>query len=293
MLLLQQIINGVMQGSIYALVAIGYSLVFGLLNLLNLAHGELFMLSGFIGLFLMTYFDLPLWLSLPLTMLSAGAIGVAVEALCFRPIKKEYHLAPIVSTIAFGSVMVNSMVNLVGSEPQVFPSHVDIPDIALGGLLISGSQMVSFVIAATLMVFLSYIVEKTKLGRGIRAMAENEKAAQILGVDVRKTVMITFFISAALAGIAGILVGLRFGKLSPFIGATIGLKALAVMVIGGLGNIYGAMLAGILLGVLEAATVVIPGLSPYVDAVIWGFLVFILLFKPTGLLGTRVQTERV
>ncbi|MBM7867718.1 iron chelate uptake ABC transporter family permease subunit [Heliobacterium gestii] len=293
MLLLQQIVNGVMQGSIYALVAIGYSLVFGLLNLLNLAHGELFMLSGFIGLFLMSHFEFPLWLALPLTMVAAGAIGVGVEALCFRPIKKEHHLAPIVSTIAFGSVLVNSMVNLVGSEPQVFPAHVEIPDIALGALLISGSQLLSFVIAVALMVLLSYIVEKTKLGRAIRAMAENEKAAQILGVNVRKTVMITFFISAALAGIAGILVGLRFGKLSPFIGATIGLKALAVMVIGGLGNIYGAMLAGLILGVLEAATVVIPGLSPYVDAVIWGFLVFILLFKPTGLLGTRVQTERV
>lgn len=282
-----------MQGSIYALVGIGYTLVFGLLNLLNLAHGEVFMIAGFAGLFLLSTLDLPMWIALPGAMVAAGMLGIAVELLCFRPVKKEFHLAPVVSTIAFGSVMVSTTVNIVGSEPQVFPAHLEIPDLQIGGLLISGTQLMMFIIAIILMLLLSFVVEKTDIGRAMRALAENENAAKILGVDVKRIVTITFFISAALAGIAGVLVALRFGKISPFFGATIGLKALAVMVIGGLGNIYGAMLAGIILGVLEAATVVIPGLSPFVDAVTWGFLVFILLFKPTGLLGSKVQTERV
>ncbi|QGG47423.1 branched-chain amino acid ABC transporter permease [Heliorestis convoluta] len=293
MLLLQQLINGLMQGSIYALVAIGYSLVFGVLNLLNMAHGEVFMIAGFVGLLLILALDLPIYLAIPAAMAAAALLGVIIELLCFRPIKKEFHLAPVVSTIAFGTVLVSLTVNFIGSEPQVFPAHVNIGDFSVGGILISGTELLMFAIAITLMVLLTFMLEKTKTGRAMRAMAENEKAAQILGVNVKRIIITTFAISAALAGIAGILVGLRFGVISPFVGATIGLKALAVMVIGGLGNIYGAMVAGLLLGMLEAATVVIPGLSPYVDAVIWGFLVFVLLFKPNGLLGTRVQAERV
>ncbi|MHB8170528.1 MAG: branched-chain amino acid ABC transporter permease [Thermincolia bacterium] len=291
-MLTQQLVNGLMLGSMYSLIAIGYTLVFGLLHLLNLAHGEIFMIAGFIGLFLAAIFDLPVWLTVMGSMLGAGLLGLLLEVVCFRKVKKDFPLAPVVSTLAFGLILVTLATNLVGSEPQVFPANIAMKDFQVGPLLISSVQVIILGVSIILMGGLAYVIQKTKLGRSMRAMAENPAAAKLLGVDVAKLTMMTFFISAVLAGAAGILIGIRIGKISPFIGSIMGLKGLAVMVIGGLGNIYGAMVGGLIIGVAEVMVITF-GSAAYSDAVVWGILVLIVIFKPNGLFGSKVQTERV
>lgn len=289
--MLQQLVNGLMLGSTYALVAIGYSLVFGLLGLVNLAHGEIFMLGGFLGLALGVYLKLPLLLTILGAMLGAGLLGLVLELVCFRRVKRINFLAPALSSIGFGIIAREVMVNMVGSEPRVFPATVQLPDIHLGSVLVSSVQLLVFGAALLLMIGLTLLIKRTELGRAMRTVAENPSWGSLLGVNVTRVTMITFLISSALAGAAGILIGLRIGKISPFIGATVGLKGLAVMVIGGLGNINGAMVGGLLVGILEVLTSAYLG-AVFADVVPWGFLIAVLVFKPSGLFGTKVNTDR-
>jgi branched-chain amino acid transport system permease protein len=292
--LLQQMVNGLMQGSLYALLAIGFTLIFGVLSMLNLAHGEVFMASGFIALVLMTKLEMPLYVSFPLAILLSGVLGLLVELICFRPIKREYHYAPLVCTIAFGIIISELVINLIGSDAKPFNAQIALPNLEIGGLMISSTQLILFFTSVLAMVVLSYILQKTAIGRSMRALAENEVAAKLLGVNIRFVIVFTFMTASVLAGIAGLLYAIRFEVVSPFIGATIGIKGLAVMIIGGLGNVYGAMVVGLLLGILEVLVIALPfGMAEYVDGVVWGALLVILLFRPSGLLGSRVQTERV
>ncbi|KUO70992.1 MAG: hypothetical protein APF81_13645 [Desulfosporosinus sp. BRH_c37] len=289
--MLQQLINGLMLGSTYALIALGYSLVFGVLGLINLAHGEIFMLGGFIGLMVVTVAQLSLPFAILGAMIGAGLIGIILELLCFRPVKRSYFLAPALSTIGFGIVVRDLMVNYVGSEPKVFPSTVQLPDFQIGSLLISSVQLLILGASLFLMVGLTLFVNRTSLGRAMRAVAENPVVAQLQGVNVARITMITFFVSALLAGAAGVFIGLRIGKLSPFIGTSVGLKALAVVIIGGLGNINGAMLAGLLVGMLEILASAYLG-AAYSDAIPWTLLIIILVFRPSGLLGSKTNVDR-
>ncbi|MDA8213617.1 MAG: branched-chain amino acid ABC transporter permease [Clostridia bacterium] len=290
--MLQQMVNGLMLGSTYALIAIGYSLVFGLLGLVNLAHGEIFMLGGFLGLALGVYLKLPLAVTILGAMLGAGVLGLLLELVCFRPVKRIYFLAPALSSIGFGIIARDVMVNLVGSEPRVFPATVQLPDLHLGPVLVSSVQLLVFGAALLLMVGLSLLINRTELGRAMRTVAENPYWARLLGVNVTRVTMAAFFISSALAGAAGILIGLRIGKISPFIGATVGIKGLAVMVIGGLGNINGAMVGGLLVGMLEVLTSAYLG-AVFADVIPWGLLIAVLVFKPSGLFGSKANTDRV
>lgn len=289
--MLQQLVNGLMLGSTYALIALGYSLVFGVLGMINLAHGEIFMLGGFIGLALVSAVGLPWPVALLGAMLGAGILGLILELMCFRPVKQIYVLAPALSTIGFGIIVRDVMVNLAGSEPKVFPPVGYFPDIQLGSVLISSVQLLVFGASLILMVGLTILVQRTSLGRAMRAVAENTGAAQLHGVNVVRVTMITFFISALLAGAAGVFVGLRIGKISPFLGASVGLKALAVVIIGGLGNIYGAMIGGLLVGMLEVLASAYLGAS-VADAVPWTLLIAVLVLKPSGLFGSSINTDR-
>lgn len=289
--MLQQLVNGLMLGSTYALVAIGYSLVFGLLKLVNLAHGEIFMLGGFLGLALSVYLKLPLLVTILGAMLGAGILGLVLELVCFRRVNHINFLAPALSSIGFGIIAREAMVNLVGSEPKVFPATVQLPDIHIGPVLVSSVQLLVLGAALFLMVGLTLLVNRTELGRAMRTVAEDPSCGRLLGVNVTRVTMATFFISSALAGAAGILISLRIGGISPFIGATVGLKGLAVMVIGGLGNINGAMVGGLLVGILEVLTSAYLG-AVFADVVPWGFLIAVLVFKPSGLFGANANTDR-
>jgi branched-chain amino acid transport system permease protein len=280
-----------MLGSLYSLVAIGYTLVFGILNLLNFAHGDVFMFGGFIALFVLLNLGMPLWVAFIGAMVGCGIIGLILELTCFRPVKKEYHLAPALSTLAFSLVLVELTTKIWGTEPVSLPPAVEAINFEFGGVLISSVQILIIVAAIVLMLGLELLIGKTNLGRAMRAVSEDPTIAKLLGVNPVRTIVATFFISSALAGGAGILWALRLGLANPHAGFTIGLKALAVMAIGGLGNMRGAMLGGIIIGLAEVLTVAY-GSATYSDVVVWTALVAILLFKPSGLLGTRLQEER-
>lgn len=290
--MVQQLINGLLLGSTYSLVAIGYSLVFGVLKVVNLAHGEMFMIGGFIGILMIKFWNLPLPMALLGATIAAGLGGLLLELICYRPVKKAYFLAPALSTLGFGIVLKDLVVNLAGSEPQVFPETLLIGDIQIGPVLVSSVQLLVLALALVLMFGLDMLINKTGLGRSMRAIAESETTAKILGINVNKVTIMTFVISAALAGAAGVLIGLRLGKISPFIGATIGIKGLAIMIIGGLGNLRGAFISGILVGILELLTSAYFG-AIYADVVAWTLLIIVLVIRPQGLFGSRINVDRV
>ena len=291
-MLIQQIINGLMIGSMYSLIAIGYTLVFGMLNMLNMAHAEVFMMGGFIALFLITLLKLTVIPALIGTMLLTGALGILVEILCFRFIRREYPLAPMLSTIGFGLILSNLAVNYAGSEPREFPSIISVQDFQFGNVIISASQGFILVITVALMAGLALFIKKTKMGRAMRAIAENYLVAQLLGVSVSRVITLTFFISAALAGTAGLFIGLRFGKIDPFLGLKFGMKGLAIMIIGGLGNVYGSMILGVAIGLVEVLMVTYFS-SAYTAVAVWGLLILILIFAPNGLFGSQIKAEKV
>lgn len=289
-MVLQQLINGLMLGSMYSLIAIGYTLVFGLLNLLNLAHGDVFMFGGFIALFVVTSAGLPLWAAFILSMVGTGILGLLVERICFRPLKGQFHMAPVLSTLAFGIILVDVTRHIWGTEPVQLSTGVELLSIRIGDLLISAIQIVILVVAVGLMLLLDFLIRSTKLGAAMRAVAEQPTVARLLGIDVQRTIVLAFAISSALAGAAGILWALKLGMADPNVGFSLGLKSLAVMVIGGLGNVRGAMIGGLIVGMTEVLT------SAYASAilanlVVWLILVLVLLLRPSGLFGSRLQVE--
>lgn len=288
---MQQVINGLMLGSMYSLVAIGYTLVFGLLNLLNFAHGDIFMFGGFIALFILLSLKLPLLIAFIGAMVGCGILGFILELVCFRPVKKEYHLAPALGTLGFSLVVIELTTKVWGTEPVSLPPSVEVINFQIGDLLISSVQILILAVAIALMAALEFLILKTRLGRAMRAVSEDPNVAKLLGVNAVRTIVAAFIISSALAGAAGILLALRLGLANPHVGFTYGMKALAVMAIGGLGNVRGAMLGGLIIGMAEVLTVAY-GSATYSDVVVWTALIAILLFKPSGLLGTRLQEER-
>lgn len=281
----QQVVNGLMLGSSYALVAVGYTLVFGVLKLLNLAHGEVFMSGGYIGFFLLATAEAPVWAAIAGAMVGAGLIALLLERVSFRPIDlTRYEIAPVLSTIGFALVLQQLVVRVWGSTPEPVSAGIAGLDIRVGSVLISFVSLLGLVIALVLMVVLGLVIRRTGFGRGMRAIADDAEVAELLGVNTRRIVLVTFGISGVLAGAAGILAALRTGSVAPNVGMDVGFKALAVMVIGGLGSFEGAVLAGLVLGIVEVLAVAY-GSAAYGDAVVWGTLLLVLLARPSGLFG--------
>lgn len=288
---LQQLLNGLLLGSMYSLVAIGYSLIFGILNLLNLAHGEVFMIGGFVGLYVAVSLHQPILVSVVAAAAGAGLCGLLLEITCFRYVKKEYPMAPLLATVGFALILSNLASLVSGAEPRMFPMEIDLGYLQVGDLYISNLQLTMFVFAVLLMIVIDLIVKKTGIGRCMRATAENANLSRLVGIDIRQVTRVILVLSSALGGAAGILVGMRMGKVSPFIGSTIGLKALAVMVIGGLTEVRGSMFTGLIIGVIEVLVVAYLS-SSYVDGVVWVLLIMILLYRPSGLFGS-FQPEKL
>jgi branched-chain amino acid transport system permease protein len=280
----QQLVNGLALGSMYALVALGYTLILGVLRLLNLAHGEIFMLGGFVGAATLAA-GLPIPLALLGAALGAGLLGLLVERVCFRPAPAGQELTPALSSVAFGIVLVDLAIKRWGSEPYSVQSGLGGTALALGPVQVSYAQLLILGVALALMLALDLVVRRTSLGRALRAVAESPVSASLAGVDTRRLIMVTFAATGALAGVAGLLLVLRTGVASPTVGLGFGIKALAVMAVGGLGNLRGAMVAGLLLGILEVMSLQV-GLSSYSDLVVWLALVAVLIFRPGGLFGS-------
>jgi branched-chain amino acid transport system permease protein len=283
----QQLINGLMLGSTYSLIAMGYTLVLGLLKMLNLAHGDVFMFGAFLG-YSFALLGIPLYWALLLAMVGAGIISLLVERFCFRPLRKAHFLGPLLSTIAFGILLQNVGTQIWGSEQSRYPQTMEMAQFQLGPVLISSVQLIILAISLLLMVGIDQFVRRTRMGRAMRATSENQINASLLGVDVNRVVRFTFFTSGALAGVAGVLTALVYLQITPFIGIRQGLIGMVAIVIGGLGNLRGAMIAGILIGVIEVMNDAYFTAS-YRDMIIFGLFFLFLMFKPEGLWGTTKQ----
>lgn len=280
---LQQLINGLMLGSTYSLIAMGYTLVLGLLQMLNIAHGDVFMFGAFLGL-AFAFLGVPLYLALILAMVGAGIISILVERFCFRPLRKAHFLTPLLSTIAFGILLQNVATQIWGSEPSRYPQTTEVAQFQIGPILVSSIHIIILATSLVLMVGIDQFVRRTRIGRAMRATSENVQNAALLGVDTNLVIIFTFFASGALAGVAGVLTALVYLQITPFIGIRQGVIGIVAMVIGGMGNLRGAMIGGIMIGIIEVMNDAYLA-AGYRDMFIFGLFFLFLMFKPEGLFG--------
>jgi branched-chain amino acid transport system permease protein len=282
---MQQVVNGLFLGSIYALFALGYTLVFGVLDILNLAHQAVFMLCAFTALALVGALHLHTLLALPLAVAAAGVVGVILERVAFRPLRgrADSNISGLISSLAAATILEAVAVAVPGQLRFPFGA---VPDrhLHVGGAVVSEVQAVIIGISVAMMIALTWLLRRTRLGRQIRAVAESPLAARILGVNVDRVIAASFFISSALGGAAGVLFGLAFNDVSADMGRSVELKGLAVIILGGMGSMPGAVLAGYGLGIIEVFTVAKLG-SSWRDGVSFAVLFLVLLLRPRGLLG--------
>jgi branched-chain amino acid transport system permease protein len=288
----QQTINGLFLGSIYALFALGYTLVFGVLDILNLAHAAVFMLASFAALALVGR-GLHVLVAFPLAVLFAGVLGLVLERVAFRPLRgrADSNISGLISSLAMATVFEAVALELWGPNISRFPfGTVPERQLRVLGAVVSRLQLTIVAVAFALFVVLWWLVVRTRLGREIRAVAESPRAARILGVNVDRVIAASFFISSALGGAAGVLFGLAFNSISPDMGRSVELKGLAVIILGGMGSMTGAVIAGFALGLVEVLVVAHLGAS-YRDAVSFAALFLILVLRPRGLLGQAALRE--
>ncbi|MDP8958160.1 MAG: branched-chain amino acid ABC transporter permease [Actinomycetota bacterium] len=288
LLLAQQVVNGLFLGAVFTLVALAFSLNMGILGVLNIAIAELFMFGGFIGLALLER-GLPLPLVLGTAMVVAGLLSLLLERVGYQPVDKDDPTVTLLTTIGFGLILQNVAINVWGSEPSFFPSRLFSERASLGPLRVSAVQGVSVLVTVLLVVVLWYLVSRTRLGRGLRAVAENREAAVLLGVRVLRVEVATFVAAGLLAGGAGVLLGLNYGVISPEFGIEIGISGIAAMILGGVRNIWGALVAGPVLGLASVLSAAYLG-AGFQDMVVFGLLILTLLVRPQGLLGRRDPT---
>ena len=292
-MLLQQLVNGLTLGAVYTLIALSFSLVMGILGILNLAIAELFMIGGYLG-FTIIAAKLPLPLALLTGMAGAALAAIVIEKVAYEPLRDTPVVTPMLSTLGFSIILQNIATNAWGSDPLQLPDEFLGTQIALGPVSIGAMQIVVLVATVVLVALLAFVVQRTSIGRALRAVAENRDVARLLGVSANRLTLLAFVLSGALAGAAGVLIGLHYAAITPYVGVEIGLKAIAVMVIGGVTTIWGALLAGPLIGILEVMTVAYGG-SQIRDLVVYGIMILILLLRPQGILGgaTADQGQRV
>jgi branched-chain amino acid transport system permease protein len=290
-MLYQQLINGLMLGASYALIAIGYTLIFGVLKLLYFAHGEVFMVGAFAGLYLVIYGGANIYVALLGAMIICALLGVIAVYVSVRPVAKDRPLAPLISTIGLTIILQNLAVYIFGGQQVAFPEAIKQQLFHIGPITISSVQIFILGVAISLMVVLWFFIEHTRMGRAIRATAENHETAALLGVDVNRVVLVTFMIGSGIAGVAGVLDGIKNSGISPFMGLSAAVKGLIVMLLGGLGNVPGAMVAGLLLGLIEILSAAYIGTTER-DLFSFMILILILLYRPTGLFGARTPEER-
>lgn len=291
--MLQQLLNGLFLGSIYALFAIGFTLVFGILDRLNLAHPSVFAASAFVGIWMTDAFDLPLWLVLILVFAFGAVVGLLIERIAFRPLRDrpDAHFAGLISSIAMAGMIVALLQAVFGPNTRRFPVGT-IPEDALQlwGLTASWLQIIILAVSLGLMVALSVLVQKSRLGRSMRAVAENPTAARVLGVNVDRVTATTFAISTALGAVAGVLFALNVNSAQLGMGSAIELKGLAVIIVGGMGSLSGSLVGGLVLGIAEVFAIQYIG-SSWRDLIAFALLFVILLVRPEGLFGKRKVRE--
>lgn len=300
-LLLQQIVNGLSLGGIYALIALGYTMIYGIIELINFAHGDVYTLGTFVSLAVLGLLGVtgvvtgPLLIGIVvITMLAAmiacGLAGVVIERLAYRRLRNAPRLAPLITAIGMSFILENVMQYWRGPSPVPFPDLMPNPDVHLGVVTIAAKQILVIVLAVVMMVLLRLFVYRTTLGKAMRATAQDRDAAQLMGIDINTTIALTFLIGSALAGAAGFVSGVYYGSTWFFNGFSAGLKAFTAAVLGGIGNLAGAMLGGFLIGLIDALTTQLIS-DQWSNVVVFSVLVLVLIFRPSGLLGETLPAK--
>ncbi len=289
--IVEQLINGLSTGSIYALIALGYTMVYGIARMINFAHGDIIMVGAYalyVGVSLM---NLPAAAAILLSIIVCAVLGITVEKVAYKPLRKAPPLAVLITAIGVSYLLQNLALLIFNATPIPFQSVIQVPSVSIGGLTISGVTIVTLVVTLISMVLLTLFINQTKAGSAMRAVSEDKGAAELMGINVNRIISQTFAIGSALAAVAGILYICQYQSLRPTLGALPGIKAFVAAVLGGIGNVPGAMLGGIVLGLIEsiAKAYISTELS---DAIVFGVLVIVLLVKPSGLLG-KLRNEKV
>ncbi|MGI6658548.1 MAG: branched-chain amino acid ABC transporter permease [Dethiobacteraceae bacterium] len=290
---LQQLINGIALGSVYALIALGYTMVYGIIRLINFAHGEVFMIGAFAGYFIITLFNIPIVPTLILAMAFCALIGIVMERLAYKPLRNAPRIAALMTAVGLSNLFQNLMVyfKAVGASPKAFPRVIDISRYeVMQDVYLTSDKILTLVVAVLLMVALQYIVHNTKMGKAMRAVSQDKDAAQLMGINVNTTISFTFALGSALAAAGGILYAVSYGKIIYNMGSMPGLKAFVSAVLGGIGSIPGAVVGGMILGITENA-ISAAGYSMLRDAVAFAILIIILLIKPAGIFGKNVREK--
>lgn len=290
--ILQQLVNGLSLGSIYALVALGYTMVYGIIKLINFAHCDIYMIGAFIGYFCIAQLHLSLFPALVIAMAICTLLGISIEWIAYRPLRNASRIAVLITAIGVSLFLEYAMMFFVGADPYVYPDQTGwlAQRYVLGGVIITAQQILIVSITVALMIALTVIVQKTKMGKAMRAVSQDRDAAELMGINVNKTISFTFALGSALAGAAGVLVGMYYSSINPLMGSLPGLKAFVAAVFGGIGIIPGAMIGGYFIGIVETVVAGV-GLSTYKDAVVFLILILILIIRPAGLLGKNTREK--
>ena len=291
-MLLFYLCQGISLGSVYAIIALGYTMVYGIAKMLNFAHGDVIMVGAYIAFCSLQYWGLPPAVAVLVAVVVCTVLGIVIERLAYKPLRQASSLAVLITAIGMSYLLQNSALLIWGSSPKSFPAMIDLPMISLmgGELQISGTSILTISVCIIIMVLLTLFTSKTKLGKAMRVVSEDKGAAELMGINVNTTISLTFAIGSALAAVAGVLLCSAYPTLMPTTGSMPGIKAFTAAVFGGIGSIPGAMIGGILLGVIEILG------KAYVsmelgDAFVFAVLIIVLLVKPTGLLGKKVHEK--
>jgi branched-chain amino acid transport system permease protein len=295
----QTIVNGVVTGCLYALIALGYTMVYGVLKLLNFAHGDVYMVGAYIGYFAIQWFGGPNSLSIPVPLLilimlllagtGCGFLGVAIERFAYRPLRDAPRIAPLITALGVSFLLENVVLLFFGGFQKNYNTSQFVnfqSGIHIGGVRIDPIELTIIAVSAMMMLGLKLLVDKTTLGKSMRAVASDREAAEMLGIDVNRTIALTFFIGSFMAGVAGVMSGFEINFISNTVGFLAGLKAFTAAVVGGIGSITGAMIGGLVIGLCEAFSLSYIS-TKYSDLIVFGILIIVMLVRPTGILGKR------
>lgn len=289
-LLLNQLLNGLQIGSIYALIALGYTMVYGIVKLINFAHGDIIMVGAYAALIVMTSLNLPFYVAIVLAMVVCVVCGVLIERVAYKPLRSSPRISSLITAIGVSYLLQNLAQLIFSPTPRPFPSVFQVKPLVIGELSISFITILTLVVSVGLMVLLQFVVRRTKVGKAMRAVSEDTGAAQLMGISVDRTVSITFAIGCALAAIGAVLYCVAYPRVQPTMGSLPGLKAFIAAVLGGIGILPGAMLGGFIMGIAESLTKGYIS-SQLADAVVYGILIVVLIFKPAGLLGKKTREK--
>ncbi|MDF2877308.1 MAG: livH [Clostridia bacterium] len=288
---IQQLINGIHVGSIYALIALGYTMVYGIVKLINFAHGDILMMGAYFGLFSITVLHLPFGLAIVVAMAACALVGMLIDVIAYKPLRNAPRISALITALGVSLFLENFFRVIFGAEPKKMPN---IPSLeggfVLGTIKLSYVTVLTVILSIVFMVALQFVVKKTKVGKAMRAVSEDKEAARLMGVNVNKTISITFALGSALGALGGVLYSVAYYQVEPYMGIMPGLKAFVAAVLGGIGIIPGAMLGGFVMGLIESLSKGYIS-SSWSNAIVFGILILVLLFKPSGILGKNVREK--